>query len=219
MRDLFFIILLTPTISFSQQNDSVHLILTLPKPPVTSFSYVTEDIDYDLEWADSIIPKINKISVTQLSPLCENKKRKRPVPNHKFSKTDCYMESIIILEQTIVRKDDTTYHAPNKTIVGFEMDKFYREREIDTVDYNAIILATLGKRESYSINMCYNPRHAVVFYDKDNRIIGLYEICFECGNATLGFLEEDLFSMQSDDYSILKELFVKYKLLNAKIKS
>ncbi|RAK25319.1 hypothetical protein B0I03_101493 [Flavobacterium aquaticum] len=31
---------------------------------------------------------------------------------------------------------------------------------------------------------CYDPRHAIIFYDKNDVIIGNIEICFECNNVS-----------------------------------
>lgn len=47
------------------------------------------------------------------------------------------------------------------------------------------------------VDMCYMPRHAVLFYNKDGRVSGIYEICFECSNATIGIVGTKLISKKS----------------------
>ena len=46
-------------------------------------------------------------------------------------------------------------------------------------------LIDLFKSLSYGIQMqaaCYEPRHLIVFYDKNDKVYGYLELCFECGN-------------------------------------
>jgi hypothetical protein len=60
---------------------------------------------------------------------------------------------------------------------------------------------------------CYEPRHLFLFY-KDNKLVGYYEVCLECGGWLSSKELDDLpmFCIEKGDE--LKELFVKMNLKN-----
>ncbi len=64
------------------------------------------------------------------------------------------------------------------------------------------------------IAACYEPRHLFIFY-KNNKMIGYYEVCLECGgwknSEKLNFLPD--FCMEKGEE--LKNLFIKMKLKNS----
>ncbi|PHR26155.1 MAG: hypothetical protein COA38_15585 [Fluviicola sp.] len=41
--------------------------------------------------------------------------------------------------------------------------------------------------ENRLINICYNPRHAILIKDAADKIIGVYEVCFECDKSKVAF--------------------------------
>jgi hypothetical protein len=63
--------------------------------------------------------------------------------------------------------------------------------------------------ENEIIAMCYNPRHAVLFYNTEGKISGIYEICFECNNVKIGIMGTIMFPKSS---TYLKSLFSKSEL-------
>lgn len=43
------------------------------------------------------------------------------------------------------------------------------------------LLTILNTRKLKSLRpACYRPRHGVVFYDRDKKVVAFYEVCFEC---------------------------------------
>ncbi len=38
-----------------------------------------------------------------------------------------------------------------------------------------------------SVSKCYDPRHIVLFYDKEGNIFDYFEACLECGGSEAGF--------------------------------
>jgi hypothetical protein len=96
--------------------------------------------------------------------------------------------------------------------------RMYKWKKIDSTDYSSVIQACMGRRESDIMTMCYEPRHAAVFLDDVGKIVGIYEICFECGSGKLAFDNIDFISMNGADYKILKSLFDKYKFFKRKKK-
>lgn len=54
---------------------------------------------------------------------------------------------------------------------------------------------------------CYNPRNAILFYDKSNSLLGIMEICFECEDVrySAGFPMQLKFC--NEQFDLLKRLF------------
>ena len=81
------------------------------------------------------------------------------------------------------------------------------------------------KRRVYfigSVSQCYNPRNAILFLDKDNKVFEFIEICFECertrtssDRVSLGtncnqklLLVKEFFGQAGIEYGIAQELMV-----------
>ncbi len=188
-----------PTYTFSQVYDSIS-----PQPEID-----TKIQKINLEWADTILNKVHKICFVQLRPLCDDGKKRKTIPTDaKKRKKGCYMESVIKTDLKYLPKLDSSFMT--QVVLGLDSSRMYKWREIDTTDYLATIESSLGTRKSNILTMCYIPRHAVVFLDSSGHILGIYEICFECGNGKIAFNYTESISMYSADYRILKDLFIKY---------
>lgn len=209
---LILLILFFPTIAFNQVIDSI-----LPPPQIEIIELISEDNiqKIDLKWADTIINKIQKISFVQLRPLCDDgKKRKTQKPHPSKRIKGCYEETVIT-SKNIFRIDDDP-RSIETIVTGFDLNRIYKWKEIDTIDYNLTIVSTLGKRKSEVYNMCYNPRHAILFLDSNDTILGLYEICFECGNGKIAFNNVESINIYGEDYRALKKMFLKYGYIEQK---
>lgn len=57
--------------------------------------------------------------------------------------------------------------------------------------------------------ICYEPRHAVIFYNEKKEIIAVHEICFRCDKTTVGIYANRLYDRSS---AVFKSLFKKYGL-------
>jgi hypothetical protein len=49
---------------------------------------------------------------------------------------------------------------------------------------------------------CYNPRHSIIFYDKNDIVIGYIEICFECSQVkcskNLNFIAKNALNLETN---------------------
>ena len=84
------------------------------------------------------------------------------------------------------KSDNPDYRNPNyiKNNKIEIKDKYLRNRIVLS---NSQIkeLQTGFKKGYYDYSAaCYDPRHAIIFYDKDGVIIGNIEICFDCNNVS-----------------------------------
>lgn len=69
-----------------------------------------------------------------------------------------------------------------KSDIGVDTSRFGKEVNLKKSDFvnilNILYRPTVG-RSSASAS-CYEPRHAIAFYDVNNKLIGYIEICFHC---------------------------------------
>ncbi len=172
MKNLILFLFIIPQVSFCQTD-------TLLVPPPVDFPFVQEVSPViNIQWADSIINNIKYISLVQLRPSCPDRKKRKTIPaNSKKRKYDCYMESTIITNRKKVPKVDSIFMTD--VVLGFEEYRFYKKTPLDTSEYEDVIKATFGKRESNILTMCYIPRHAILFMDSMSNLLGIYEVCFE----------------------------------------
>lgn len=69
------------------------------------------------------------------------------------------------------------------------------------------VLISSTKNESHISGVCYEPRNGILFFDKDETLLGYLEICFACSHiATLSKLGGMGFT--SDQYNELESLFI-----------
>ena len=200
---LIHILSILPLLVSAQINDS---ILPPPKVQIPAAKNQIKEQKIDVSWATPIIEKINTISFVELIPVCNNEK----------NDLDCYEETVII--HTVIMTLEDSIKNIKKTL-EFDQDRMINWTEIDNSDYTNVIEATFGKRESSMVNMCYNPRHAIIFRDTSDTIFAIYEICFECSKSKIAFdfgsgnTFEDFINIYDYDYIALKNLFKKYQFL------
>ena len=63
-------------------------------------------------------------------------------------------------------------------------DKYLRNRIVLSSSQVKELQAGFKKGYYNIAAACYDPRHAIIFYDKNDVIIGNIEICFECNNVS-----------------------------------
>jgi len=184
--------LLTIHQSFAQE---MHVIkVDQLNRPFTSYLIPEERV-----FIDSILNQSEfTISLVSLKPECETPQ-------------SCYEESIII--------DDYDWDVqPEDSMFGITYVKRFRIDLIDSIvplevnDYGDVMREVLmgdklWEGEGYQImNMCYNPRHAVVIIDSSETICGVYEICFECGKSKVAFSRvETVEGIPSSIYKVFKK--------------
>ncbi len=162
----------------------------------------TNLLKIDREYADSVFNTLEiKIALIKLLPHCNDEGK-------------CYPESII--------NDDFNW---NTHISESDFGVLYFRRvnyqyidstsltEIDPSDYAFFLTKLLeGPRkleDNEVINMCYIPRHAVLFINSLDEIIAIQEICFECGHTKVAISTTD---MRHQSSSAFVQMFRKYKL-------
>ena len=199
VKPLFFLL---PFFTFGQVNDTVLPQIEFEDYPVDVES---KTVKFNLEWADTIIKKTHQIYLVQLRPLCDDgKKRKTISPNSKRKKIDCYHSSVIQIANTKNPWKDSVF--------GFDRSRMYKWKKLKAADYFQTINVALGKRisENSIVQVCYEPRHAIVFLDSMNQIIGIHEICFMCAKSQIAFRDVEYVNLFTDDYRYLKSLFMNY---------
>ena len=202
---------LLPFLTFGQVNDTVLPQIEFEDYPL---DFENKTVKFNLEWADTIIKKTHQIYLVQLRPSCDDgKKRKTIPPNSKRKKIDCYPSSVIQIVYTKNPWKDSVF--------GFDRSRMFKWKKLKAADYFQTINVALGKRvsENSIVQVCYEPRHAIVFLDSMNQIIGIHEICFMCAKSQIAFRDVEYVNLFTDDFLYLKRLFVKYgyKDLTSKI--
>lgn len=193
MKKHLFFILFSPLYLFCQEKDSLPSL----KPIIIKrdLPKMGDPEKRDIRWADSLIKQIHFISLVEISTYCEYREKSDSVCDNRTTIQSHYYKSN---EDIIVSKIDTL--------------RFINPKELDSSDYKELILTAFGKRKSNSITFCYNPRHAILFRDSLNQLLGIYEVCFECGKAVIAFSKMEQFDIYSDDYVYIKSIFTKYGL-------
>ncbi len=62
-----------------------------------------------------------------------------------------------------------------------------------------------------SMAKCYDPRHIVLFYDKEGKIFDYFEVCLECGGSKAGFEHNKVCMQRTGDlHEIFADAGIKY---------
>jgi hypothetical protein len=205
MKTLFLVSLLFGSLpSFSQQLDSIPTPKNLLPPKV-----IPTEKTFDLKWADSLINEIASVHLVQLRPECPDQKLLDTFEEDSILRMkNCFPESVIREGHPNFNRLENVLDNP--TFEGFDSSRTYLRKVIDTAHHSSIFKACFGKRESNVYNMCFMPRHAIFFLDRDGKTIAIYEICFECGNAKLATSIVESINTYEPDYKVLKQLFLDY---------
>ncbi len=156
----------------------------------------------ELKYIDSLFNTSQiTILITKLLPVYEGE--------------SCYEESIIIEEFDWEKsKQDSIFAGEYFTGVRYWLIDSLSVTQIDSVDYQFFLQEILeGPRklnENELIDLCYNPRHAVIFKDENNNIIAIQEICFECHHTKVAIYTSAIHHNTSFPF---KALFKKYHMI------
>lgn len=190
--------------SLSQQLNSIPPPENLLPP-----KEVPQEKTFDLEWADSLINEIATVHLVQLRPECPDQKLLDTFEDDSILRiNNCFPESVI-------REGHPNFNRianilDNPSFEGFDSSRTYLWKVIDTAYHSSIFQACFGKRESNVFNMCFMPRHAIFFQNREGKTIAIYEICFECGNAKIATSTVESINTYEPDYEVLKQLFLDY---------
>lgn len=90
-----------------------------------------------------------------------------------------------------------------------DMTKMFEVKTLDAQGEETLmkILMNYDHQDTNEVVFCYEPRNGIVFMDKDQRIIGYIEMCFEC----LKFKSEPstitICTLFPDEFKMLKRFF------------
>jgi hypothetical protein len=79
---------------------------------------------------------------------------------------------------------------------------------------NNILDLTYSENIGTLTGLCYNPRNAIVLYDKKGKIIGYIEICFECIRIRTESDIPQLPQLSQEGFDNLMAVFIKYGLIS-----
>lgn len=182
---------------FVQQTDAQSIYLDQLDKEFKSYLPKSEQL-----FIDSVLNhEAFTISLVSLKPQCDS-------PN------DCY-ESTVIL-------DDYNWDTPveDPSFGDLFVERIMTERfdsivPLDSADYEPVVSNVLfGESLEDAIlvrDICYNPRHAIIFQNKEEKILGVYEVCFECRKSKIGFHRTEYIE---GDSTIISDLFIRYGLKN-----
>jgi hypothetical protein len=173
-----------------------------------SLSFVSQSQDMDaLDTmkvnVKSFIHSVAKIELIQLLPYCSQETRFIDSLNQKKVIEKCYAESIIFCEEIM---NDSTCKI-DESHIGKRV-----QLSTDKNDSDSLFKVLYESKRVEFMTICFMPRHGVLLYDQQNKLLGLIEICFEC-NRILSTVNIPEIGLISDDaFVALKKLFDKYGL-------
>jgi hypothetical protein len=160
---------------------------------------------------------VSEISIVQIKKQYINSNYYNFLRNKKFfqSRKKWLKKKSIYQELIIVEGEIDNQSSPaNKIFQGrfYRVDYEFTENEVflDSIETKLALKEMFNGEDSDIVNMCYIPRHAVIFYDSNGKSIGIYEICFECSNVKIGIVGTKMFSRNSP---YIESLFAKYEML------
>lgn len=169
-------------------------------------------------YEDFLNKEVDKISIVWFQKKYDSfaydqflKTKKFYQSRKKWLKNHSYEESIIIEETEYEKKhfDSIVFEA---RYIGIERKFIQSEVLLDSAEIRIALNEMFNGTENELMMMCYNPRHAIIFYDSAGKVSGIYEICFECSNVKVGIVGTLMFNKSSPK---IKVLFEKYGIETA----
>lgn len=131
--------------------------------------------------------------------------------------------NLIYNKKTFNIREFSTYEFKNddikiKEIKNFDFKKMELDydylREMVKIKNDSIINSLLAivnneipKGELTGSALCYEPRNAIIFYNKKNEITAVLEICFTCGNSISLKKNNNFIGIMAGGLIALKKLF------------
>jgi hypothetical protein len=186
------ILMLSVSICFSQQIKLMHF----------NKSIETTFYGHELKYVDSIFNNIiPTIYLVKLKPYCYE--------------GDCSEESIIETEFNWKKSEsDSIFAAEYFKGINKSLIDSTSTCEVSNEDYEFLLSELLSGpkklEKNVVVEICYNPRHAVIFKDEQSKIVAIQEVCFECGNTKVAIYTSE---MRFSNSFLFKGLFEKYDLI------
>ncbi|VXB17973.1 MULTISPECIES: hypothetical protein [Chryseobacterium] len=96
----------------------------------------------------------------------------------------------------------------NENMEGIKQSKTLNFKE--TFELSELLYNTCGKfkNDIREISKCFFPRNAILFYDENNKVFEILEICFECHRIDFNSNQSlEINDMCNNFYSRLEQLF------------
>jgi hypothetical protein len=171
-----------------------------------SFLFLFSQKKYSTNEISNIFP-LNKATKVKIISYNTDFISESPTPLPPFGgKIDSIEIKRIIANQKFPIKLENIIGKEN--LEGINQTKTLNYKEI--FEFSKLLYNTCGKFSSYlrEVSMCFFPRNAVLFYDENDTVFEILEICFECHR--MGFNSEkssEVNGMCDSFYSKLEKLF------------
>jgi hypothetical protein len=161
-------------------------------------------------YANFLNNDVEKISIVELEKKYNHSEYYSFLRNKKFYqrrkkwiRDNSYTESIIKEGKAyeLVHFDSMVFEVRYK---GIDKEFIRSEVFLDSSETKMALSEMFNGYTNEIISMCYNPRHAVIFYNAEGKVTGIFEICFECSNVKIGIVGTKMFA-KSTPY--IKSLF------------
>jgi hypothetical protein len=205
MKYILIVILIIYSINLSAQIEVKKYGLTIE----TELSDTLQSI-----YKDFLNNNVEKISIIRLDKKYFDHEYNHFLKNKKFYqspkkwiKNHSYEESIIIEGDPYPLRhfDSIVFEFPFR---GVETEFIKSEYFLDSIETKLALNEMFNGAENEMHNMCYIPWHAVLFYNNEGKVSGIYEICFECGNVKIGIVGTIMFAKFSPYF---ESLFTKHE--------
>lgn len=116
----------------------------------------------------------------------------------------------------VVKESDTTeleipVYEPEmpKTNGQIDLTKMFEVKTLDEERETELmrILMNYDHQDTNSVAFCYEPRNGIVFFDKDQHILGYIEICFECLRYKTAPSSITISTLYPDEFETMRSLF------------
>ena len=146
----------------------------------------------------------------------KNTNSTKRLQNYPFNQAQTVV--VIAFESKFRLNNKPNYSSPSNSLIqndSLELKKLKQTIKLDSSQINQLtnIIFNYGTGKhcyanSATVYGCYEPRHAIVFADSNNRVIDFFEICFECDfYLTKDKLLENSLSKCNNQLSLIKKYF------------
>lgn len=150
---------------------------------------------------DLFITSTTKIEIVRIEPVCNERRIRLESSWRKKKVKTCYAESAL---ECLIIGDSLRCDLDTSKITG--------NTEISESDIETVFQLLYDSETVTYLNVCYSPRHGILFYDANDKQIGFVEICFECDRYLTTSDVPRFGLLSSVAFNELQKIFSKYGL-------
>lgn len=155
---------------------------------------------------DSLRSEVARVEFVRLEPVCRTVKRR---PEGKLFKRKLKLCSPDPVLHCVYLEGKG---ALTKDRCSIDYARLSGNVDIGEEDIQPLISLLFETEKVSVLNMCYSPRHGILFYDDENVELGFVEICFECHGTQTCQRLPDIGVLTGLNFIELRKLFEKYGL-------